>query len=235
MKLQYLGDSRDAFKWDLLHHLCKTSSPPFRHLLFIPLLTPDDQIPRHGKTPHSRFAFQAPIRGFLSQLASSKRDLNLVHALGAIDGTPRFQVSTPPGSRIIQNGAGRASYWKAWPEVRWTDALVFFDPDNGFETKTQKGGKWIRHNEIAAILPALGPEGAVIVYQHRPQRQTWDTVFATLMPRLDYVDWSAAVYEANLGFVILGAAPAMRRITPVAESYANNRERVRFRMLRGSG
>jgi hypothetical protein len=41
MKLQYLGDSRDAFKWDLLHWLCTRAEPAFARLLFVPLLTSD--------------------------------------------------------------------------------------------------------------------------------------------------------------------------------------------------
>ena len=36
MKLQYLGDSRDAFKWDLLHWLCTRAEPAFARLLFVP-------------------------------------------------------------------------------------------------------------------------------------------------------------------------------------------------------
>jgi len=41
LKLQYLGDSRDAFKWDLLHWLCTRAEPAFARLLFVPLLTAD--------------------------------------------------------------------------------------------------------------------------------------------------------------------------------------------------
>jgi len=41
VKLQYLGDSRDAFKWDLLHWLCTRAEPAFARLLFVALLTAD--------------------------------------------------------------------------------------------------------------------------------------------------------------------------------------------------
>ena len=40
-KLQYLGDSRDAFKWDLLHWLCTRAEPAFARLVFSSLLTAD--------------------------------------------------------------------------------------------------------------------------------------------------------------------------------------------------
>ena len=41
MKLQYLGDSRDAFKWDLLHWLYTRAEPASARLLFVPLPTTD--------------------------------------------------------------------------------------------------------------------------------------------------------------------------------------------------
>ena len=40
-KLQYLGDSRNAFKWDLLHWLCTRAEPAFARLVFSSLLTAD--------------------------------------------------------------------------------------------------------------------------------------------------------------------------------------------------
>jgi len=40
-KLQYLGDSRDAFKWDLLHWLYTRAEPASARLLFVPLPTTD--------------------------------------------------------------------------------------------------------------------------------------------------------------------------------------------------
>jgi hypothetical protein len=41
MKLQYLGDSRDAFKWDLFHWLCTRSEPAPARRVLSSLLTAD--------------------------------------------------------------------------------------------------------------------------------------------------------------------------------------------------
>ncbi len=51
MKLQYLGDSRDSFKWDLLYQL--VADCDFERLYFVPFLTPDDREPTDGRTIHS--------------------------------------------------------------------------------------------------------------------------------------------------------------------------------------
>ncbi|MEP6891658.1 MAG: hypothetical protein ABI955_13275 [Nitrospirota bacterium] len=235
MKLQYLGDSRDAFKWDLLHWLCANSLPPFRSLAFIPLLTPNDPLPRHGQTPHSRFSCRPFIRTFLDRLRAEPRDLNAVADLGSADGQQRFEVVIPPGPRHLEAGPRRALYWQAWPEIQLTDVLVFFDPDNGFETRSQRGTKWLRHREIAAILPSLGLDGAALVYQHRPRRQAWDTVFTNLAPRLDYAGFAVAVHEANLAFIAVGSEEAGVRLGPAIEQYAAGHPQVTVRWLRRSG
>jgi hypothetical protein len=85
MKLQYLGDSRDAFKWDLLHWLCTRAEPAFARLLFVPLLTPDDAEPRDGRTPHAWFPCQPPIRPFVAGLAAAPRSLERIAALGGLE------------------------------------------------------------------------------------------------------------------------------------------------------
>jgi hypothetical protein len=68
MKLQYLGDARDACKWDLLHWLCTRSSPSFAWLVFVPLLTPDVDDSTEGRIPHHRFSCRDVIRPFLFSL-----------------------------------------------------------------------------------------------------------------------------------------------------------------------
>ena len=40
MKLQYLGDSKDAFKWDYLDFLAKQMG--MSELLIVPMLTPEE-------------------------------------------------------------------------------------------------------------------------------------------------------------------------------------------------
>lgn len=77
MKLQYLGDSRDAFKWDLLHWLCTQAEPAFA--------TPDDVVPRDGRTPHAWFPCRPLVRPFVAGLAAAPRSLGRIAALGGLE------------------------------------------------------------------------------------------------------------------------------------------------------
>jgi hypothetical protein len=234
VKLQYLGDSRDAFKWDLLHWLCTESIPPFRRLAFIPLLTPDDPDPRDGRTPHHWFSCRPFVRSFLDSLRSDRATLATITTLGAADGSDRFEVTIPPGLRFLDSGLGRAGYWQGWDSSQLPNALAFLDPDNGFETRTRRGRKWLQHRELAGLIPALRPQGAAVVYQQRP-RAPWDRVLGELAPKLGYANFAVAALEPNLAFIVLGEASAERRIVPAVESYARNHPTVRCRWLRGNG
>ena len=106
MKLQYLGDSRDAFKWDLLHWLCTRAEPAFARLLFVPLLTPDDAVPRDGRTPHAWFPCRPLIRPFVAGLAAAPRSLERIAVLGGLeDGDPL--AATVKQTVAFIEGSGR--------------------------------------------------------------------------------------------------------------------------------
>jgi hypothetical protein len=113
------------------------------------------------------------------------------------------------------------------------DTLVFLDPDNGFETRTQRGPKWVRHAEVQWLLERLPESAAVAVYQHRPRRR-WEALFADLAARLDYAPHLQAVYEANLAFLVLSRARGTaERLARAAIRYCEGRPGVRTAVLSG--
>ena len=233
MKLQYLSDSRDAFKWDLSHWLCTRSAPPYSHFLFVPMLTPDDPLPTDGRTPHERFDCRPEIRTFLTSL-SGTRSLDAVCHLGAIDPDHHFEVVISPADRCVGAGQDRAHYWTGWSSDGFSDVLVFVDPDNGFETRTQKGEKWVRHAEVEWLLNTLPDSSGVIVYQHRP-RQRWEEAFKELREQLHYAPFASAVFEPNLAFVILTRTTgAARRLEAAARGYVANHGSVQYVELKTS-
>jgi len=114
----------------------------------------------------------------------------------------------------------RSAYWDGFRSECMANSVVFFDPDNGFETKTCHGEKWILHDELSQILEDLPADSIVVVYQHRPFR-TWDAVFADLAHCIDYATSIIAVYESNLAFVAVTKDQATaRRIMRAIEEYA---------------
>lgn len=232
MKLQYLGDARDTFKWDLLHWLCTNSSPPFTKLVFVPMLTPDDPDSTEGQTPSHWFACRSFISEFVRSLKSEPRSLARIAALGSADQKPSpFDVSIFAQSKHIGLGYQRSTYWEDFKPELLHDAVVFFDPDNGLETKTQDGTKWIRHFELQCFLSRLPTSSVAVVYQHRPRR-TWNDLFADLKQRLGYAHTAIAAHEGNLAFLTLtNNADAATRVLGAVESYASEHPVVSHSVL----
>ena len=152
---------------------------------------------------------------------SAKRSLDTVRGLGSIDPGRRFEVVIwPPKDRYVAVGASRAQYWAGWSLDGLPNTLAFIDPDTGFETKTQKDEKWVRHAEVERVLLALPESDSAIVYQHRPRFERWDSVLDKLRQRLGYATFAAAVFDANVAFVILArTAEAGTRLDAAAKAY----------------
>jgi len=228
MKLQYLGDYRDAFKWDLLHWLCSTAGNEVTSLLFVPHLTPDDPNPRDGKIPYDRFLARQKVQQFVASLKNSSRGLRAIMDLGSLDPTMQFSVSNHAPDRYIEPGRRQPEYWRGIDHP--SKSVVFLDPDNGFETKTYKGIKWIRHGEVKSLIENIPQSSATVVYQHRLHRK-WENVFGKLSRHLQYAGHASATYDSSLAFIIIGnAGPAARRLSQAAKCYANQHRSV-FREL----
>lgn len=235
MKLRYLGDARDAFKWDLLHWICVKSSPHFDELAFVPMLTPEIGKSKDGQTPHEWFECRDFVRRFVISLKKQPRSLKRILALGSADpNTLSFRVSLFAPTRFVSSGKQRVEYWAGFEPEKLENTVVFIDPDNGFETKTQHGTKWVRHSELKHLLSRLPKTSVTVVYQHRPHRK-WADIFADLRNSLDYAHTAVAAYESNLAFVaIAGGVSAGERIFSAIKSYANEHPVVCHTVLRGN-
>jgi hypothetical protein len=230
MRLQYLGDSRDAFKWDLLHWICTTTS--FTNLVFVPLLTPDEKDSREGLISHHRFHCQGFIRPFLDSLTQEPRSLERIKALGSIDPAKTFPVQVFAPERHIEAGISRSDYWSGFDCSSFGNSVVFFDPDNGYETKTKHGSKWIRHSELKKLFERLPATSVAIVYQHRPRLRRWLDLFHDLAKEITYVRTSSAVFESDLAFVAMAANETSgNQISEALRRYAENHPVVKISQI----
>ena len=233
MKLQYLGDARDAFKWDLLHWICTRSSPLFAELAFVPLLTPDIAGSNEGSTPHNWFKCRDFIRPFVESLKKEPRSLARISALGVAEPNREFRVFVFGPDRFIGSGKRRGEYWSGFDPDKLGNSVVFFDPDNGFETNTQHGTKWIRHIELKELFCRLPETSVAIVYQHRPRRRTQVELFAELTERLCYIHTAAAAYEGNLALVAMANnSLAGQRVASAIQSYSEEHPLVHHVLLK---
>jgi len=165
-------------------------------------------------------------------LAAAPRSLERIAALGGLEDGHPLEVTVVQADAFVAEGARRASYWDWCHPERYADTLVFLDPDNGFETRTQRGPKWVRHAEVKWLLERLPESAAVAVYQHRPRRR-WEELFAELAARLDYASNVQVVYEANLAFLLLSVTAGVGgRLGHAAARYGRGRANVSSAALR---
>ena len=223
MKLQYLGDSRDSFKWDLLHYL--VTECDFARLYFVPFLTRDDRESRDGNTPPHSFPCRQEILAFNRNLRES-RDLNDIGDLGTLDARSQFEVSLFHPERHVEPGLDRGRYLVDFEPQTLDKTLVFFDPDNGFETETRRSVKWVRFSEIKDTLLKMPENSAIAVYQHRPRLRPWEAKFPLLFADLKYAPFAFAIYEANLAFVLLSKSEETHeKLTGATRLYIQSRVR----------
>jgi len=111
MRLQFLGDVRDAFKWDLLHWICTKSSPRFDKMFYVPMFNYDDPKQNHGNVPNHHFECRKFIRPFLNELKKVPRTLERISELGSIEpNTQPFHVDILSANKYLGKGTKRKEY-----------------------------------------------------------------------------------------------------------------------------
>src|SRR4029077_896659 len=110
-------------------------------------------------------------------LKNTSHGLEAITDLGSLEPTKQFSVSIHAPDRYVEPGRRRRDYWRGidHPSKR----VVFLDPDNGFETKTCKGAKWVCHSEVKSLLEKLPQSSAVVVYLHRPHLK-WKNILGDI-------------------------------------------------------
>ncbi len=230
MRLQFLGDSRDAFKWDVLHHVVTSTRPAFAELAFVPMLTPDVPTSGHGSTPASRYPCRPAVLKFVHSLAAEPRTLERVASIGSLGGTPSFRVHIHLPSRYLSFGWQRHFYWQPLVERPLAETLVFLDPDNGFETDTQAGPQHLRFGEAATLLSVLPETSALTVFQYRPQGQSWDKVFGRIGESFPPAFRFAAIHDGQLAFIFIGHTGRLRAVALAVASYADAQPKLKIHL-----
>jgi hypothetical protein len=210
MKLQYLGDSKDCFKWDYLDFL--TTAVGFRRLTVALMLTPDDGS-RDGNTSASAYPAGKSVLEFCALLRTS-RDIQAIRSL------PRH---TTAFYELALHGEGtpvgnRAEYFSGFDAG--LDQVVLVDPDNGFEPKKSCGPKHVRYADVAQVLDQLSDNSVLTVFQHF-RRLPFGDDFARIRVRLAPL-LSTAIHWHALMFVTIAKCPGViARVVGANERYAS--------------
>jgi hypothetical protein len=213
MKLQFLGDSKDSFKWD--YHDYLTCELKYPWLTVALMLTPDDA-GTHGKTRAESFPARTPVLRFCRDLQKD-RTVERLKTLPRYTGGGYELTLHRDGSRMTD----RADYFAGFDATRVQ--VVFLDPDNGFEPEKAWDDKHIRYPDMARVLEQVSETSIVSAFHHF-RRVPFPEDFTRIRARLGGGIHSTAIYWHSLMFVAVGSSEgAIEAVSVANEKYARTK------------
>jgi hypothetical protein len=211
MKRQYLGDSKDSFKWDYLHFLVEALG--YRRLKIAWVMSADDG-GSDGKTAPELFPARKEILGLCHHLRA-ERDAGLLFGLPATTGA-HYTVSIHDGGDA-DHGNEAGSFFAGVEGA--SEQVLFLDPDNGFEPERSFTHRHVRYADLDRLMSTVPSDAVVVVFQHHRRKKFADD-FARIRERL-LSGYSSAVYWQALMFVCLSSSPeGIARVREVNREYA---------------
>lgn len=197
MKKQYLGDSKDSFKWDYHDFLVRELN--YSTLNIFLMMTPDDES-NDGKTHPTLFPARKEIIEFCRDLRN-ERDVNAIKSLPGRTNS-KYRVNLYNEGEYITN-QNRKAYFSGLSSEE--DQLLFLDPDIGFEPE-KFSEKHVLYSDLSDILEQISEGSVVSVFQHfRFKSFTED--FARIKERLK-IGHATAIYWHFLMFVAISKSEA---------------------------
>ncbi len=211
--MQYLGDSKDSFKWDYHDYLTNNLGYPCLNILL--MMTPDDQSD-NGKTSPSDFHSKVEIINFCKELREF-RNLNLITELPNRTGSKYIVKLHKPNINITNKN--RTSYFSNIAAEK--DQVIFLDPDNGFQPDGKFNKKHVLYGEINCLLEKISDNSVISVFQHF-RRRNFGEDFKKIRDRLlKYTPcFVAAIYWNFLMFVCLSKSKeTIGKVVKINENY----------------
>ena len=211
MKLQYLGDSKDCFKWD--YHDFLVSRLEYSLFNIVLMRTPDDG-GNDGNTHPSQFPARMPVIHFCEQLRID-RSFDSIMALPRKTGAS-YKIELHKKDMYISN-SNRSEYFSALKTGN--RQLLLLDPDNGFEPEKSITEKHVSYKDISSILDQLPEKTVVSVFQHH-RRKSFGDDFARIKERIES-GFSTAIYWHSLMFVSISRSEqAIQRVIAWNREYS---------------
>ena len=190
-----------------------------RRFLFVPMLTPDDGstdgmlIDYHaGENPRRRDLWDF-LRGCLSR---GERD---IRALRRYMKKKPFEYIPWRDDACFTN-AGREVHFSKIPTSALRQALVFFDPDNGFEVPSMTARnreKYLHYAELAEVFSRMDDTSVAVIYQHLP-RKNRDIFFSEIAGKLrgHLATHDVSVVSDNtIAFFVVSKSPASAKVARI--------------------
>jgi len=215
MKKQYLGDSKDSFKWD--YHDFLTSELGYPVLNIFLMMTPDDDSSQ-GKSKPTLFRARSEIIGFCTYLRKEK-NIDLINELPArTRGEYRVNLHKP---EVYFSNRGRRSYFQGVSVKE--NQVVFLDPDNGMQPEKNCSNKHVSYADISELLRQITSNSVISVFQHF-RRIPFVEDFRNIQSRLSDDCFATALYWNFLMFVIISRSKeTIAKVKQANSLYAANK------------
>ncbi len=219
MKLQFLGDSRDSFKWDYHDYLPRSLDYPLLNIAF--MMTPDDN-KKMGETKPELFSASKEIIKFCKYLRKEKdrRELREKFKQGYFEEVSieleelisqlskrtesKYSVDLHKGAHLFTNNINNRNVY--FSNIRKDDRQVLFlDPDNGFEPKCNHSNKHILYSDIINILEQVSEEIVLSVFQYFrriPFSDDFNDIERRIKKQSKYKIHATAIYTHSVMFVV---------------------------------
>lgn len=156
MKLQYLGDSRDSFKWHY-HDYLMNHNPNAGQFGYIPMLRPDNGT-SEGSTSSSDYEASPECQQFCNLLRYDRNISNVRLLPKYTESDYRVAILKPSTYYSL---ATRDEYFKSY----FSANIVLVDPCNGFEPNNATDNH-VLYKDIAYYIHTLPKRAVFSVYQH---------------------------------------------------------------------
>ena len=233
MKLQYLGDSKDAFKWDYLDFLVKSLNKGSKEykLLVVPMLTDYDKT-KQGQTDPSEFSSSKEVQEFCLHLRN-KRELKEIKKLpfytkGSYKVCIHKERFHEEGNWFVNNDSFRRTYFPNISEEGKT--VLFLDPDKGLETKRPRNTneQHVKYCDIKNIYNVAKKDDIIVVFQHALRKHCpFPEHYQEILKRLEKKEvksHTAAIFWGNkVMFVVIGKSKErIDQVEKINACYANH-------------
>jgi hypothetical protein len=220
MKKQYLGDSKDSFKWDYHDFLAEELNYPVLNIML--MMTPDDES-NDGKTHSTLFLARKEILDFCNDLRN-ERKVVLINSLPRRTNS-NYTVNLHNNDSQITN-QNRKTYFSGLSHKE--DQLLFLDPDNGFEPEKSFNEKHVLYSDLSYILEQISESSVVSVFQHF-RREAFTKTFARIKERLKN-SYATAIYWNFLMFVAISKSEGtIKRVSDANKKYS--KKTIQLRLL----
>jgi hypothetical protein len=210
MKRQYLGDSKDSFKWD--YHDYLTAALGYPTLNVILMLTPDDNS-KKGRTKPELFPARKAVIDFCRELRK-ERDIQLIKKLPSKTGS-KFTVQLHKGETHLTNRNRRGYFAGISGEKK---QVVFLDPDNGFEPEQSSNKEHVLYEDVSSILDQISDETVISVFQHF-RRIRFNDDFTRIKERMHSGHVTAICWHYLMFVAISKSMDTIKKVMAVNRQY----------------